>query len=91
MSQARKTDPITSHLAANDSELNNERQRIKMLEFLLEHSGLTSNELGRISSVYDRYQFARRLSEMAKLGTVINTNNRKCRVSGRLAMTWCAA
>ena len=91
MSQARKADPITSHLAANDSKENNERQRIEMLEFVTGNSGLTSNELGKISSVYDRYQFARRLSEMAKAGTVRNQENKRCNVSGRLAMTWYAA
>ena len=91
MSQARKTDPITSHLAANDSKENNERQRIEMLEFLKGNSGLTSHELGKISPIYDRYQFARRLSEMAKAGTVRNSDNKRCGVSGRLAMTWCAA
>ena len=91
MSQARKTDPITSHLAANDSKENNEKQRIEMLEFLKENSGLTSLELGKKSPVYDRYQFARRLPEMAKEGTVKNMDNKRCSFSKRLAMTWCAA
>ena len=91
MTQARKTDPITSHLAANDSKENNERQRIEMLEFLQTNSGLTSHELGKKSPVYDRYQFARRLPEMAKAGTVRNSDNKRCGVSGRLAMTWFVA
>lgn len=90
MSQARKTDPITSHLAANDSKENNEKQRIEMLEFLKENSGLTSLELGKKSPVYDRYQFARRLPEMAKAGTVRSSDHKRC-VSGRLAMTWFVA
>jgi|TARA_B110000261_G_scaffold116433_1_gene129926 hypothetical protein len=90
MTQARKTDPITSHLAANDSKENNEKQRIEMLEFLQTNSGLTSHELGKKSPVYDRYQFARRLPEMAKAGTVRSSDHKRC-VSGRLAMTWFVA
>ena len=90
MTQARKTDPITSHLAANDSKENNERQRIEMLEFLQTNNGLTSHELGKKSPVYDRYQFARRLPEMAKAGTVRSSDHKRC-VSGRLAMTWFVA
>jgi hypothetical protein len=90
MTQARRTDPITSHLAANDSKENNEKQRIEMLEFLQTNSGLTSHELGKKSPVYDRYQFARRLPEMAKAGTVRRSDHKRC-VSGRLAMTWFVA
>jgi hypothetical protein len=65
-----------------------EAQRIDMHLFVKEHEGLTSSELGKISTTYDRYQFARRLPELRKEGLVYNSNDRKCTVTKRTVMTW---
>jgi len=68
-----------------------DRQRIKMKKFVEENAGHTSNELGELSDEYDRYQFARRLSELRDSGSLINPHTRPCGVSGREAMTWAVA
>jgi len=67
------------------------KQRIKMKKFVQENGGHTSNELGELSDEYDRYQFARRLSELRASGSLINPHTRPCGVSGREAMTWAVA
>ena len=67
------------------------KQRIKMKKFVQENGGHTSNELGELSDEYDRYQFARRLSELRDNGALINPHTRPCGVSGREAMTWAVA
>jgi hypothetical protein len=90
MQRARNTDPITSHLAAKDTQEMAEKQRIEMLVFVVENSGHTSNELGELSNKYDRYQFGRRLSELRTEGLVANLHERPCGITGRKAMTWCA-
>ena len=68
-----------------------DKQRIRMAKFVEDHADHTSNELGRLSDEYDRYQFARRLPELRDKGTLINPNTRFCKVSGREAMTWAVA
>jgi len=68
-----------------------DRQRIKMMQFVEDHADHTSNELGKLSDEYDRYQFARRLPELRDQGTLINPHTRFCEVSGREAMTWAVA
>jgi len=65
-----------------------DKQRIRMAKFVEDHADHTSNELGRLSDEYDRYQFARRLPELRDKGTLINPHTRFCEVSGREAMTW---
>ena len=68
-----------------------DRQRIKMAKFVEDHAGHTSNELGKLSNEFDRYQFARRLPELRDKGALINPYTRYCKVTGREAMTWAVA
>jgi len=63
-------------------------QRIKMKSFIEQNVGFTSNELGLMSDEFDRYQFARRLSEMRDKGTVFSPCSRACTISGLTAMAW---
>jgi predicted HTH transcriptional regulator len=68
-----------------------EAQRIKMKKFVAEHEFHTSNELAELSDDFDRYQFARRLPELRKKGSIWNPHKRPCGVTGKEAMTWAMA
>ena len=75
--------------AAHASNVDNaSAQRIKMKCFIQQNVGFTSNELGLMSDEFDRYQFARRLSEMRDNGTVFSPFSRACTISGLTAMAW---
>jgi DNA-binding MarR family transcriptional regulator len=86
---ARNTDPITSHIAAQQITLSGARgrqQRIA-LRAVIEHPGLTSRELAALCSL-DRYQMARRLPELEEADLVAKGPARQCKAGGRPAVTW---
>lgn len=86
---ARNSDPITSHMAADyiqESGIKAAQQNIALMTVHL-HPGHTSNELTRYCGL-DRYQLGKRLPELRKAGFLVNGKERKCTVSGRLAITW---
>lgn len=62
-------------------------QRERVVRGVLAHPGLTAGELARHVGL-DRVQTARRLRDAAMLGGVVNGENRRCEVAGRLCMTW---
>lgn len=86
---ARNTDPVTSHIAAQNMKLSGARgkqQRIA-LRAVIEHPGLTSRELAALCPL-DRYQMARRLPELEEAGLVAKGPARECRAGGRPSVVW---
>jgi len=85
---ARSSDPISSHLAAEEMTNSGKRgaqQRISA-DTVKRFPGHTSLELSKLCGL-DRYQLARRLSEIENL-SVEKGPLRCCKISGRKAMTW---
>lgn len=89
--RARATDPATSHVAAARVTASGAagRQAAVVRAALGAHPGVTSAELAAACGL-DRYQTARRLPELRKLGQARNGGPRVCRVTGKLALTWWA-
>jgi hypothetical protein len=88
---ARKGDPVTSHLAAAHMEDSGQlsRQCRAVLELVKQHPGLTSFELSECSTQFDRYQIARRLADLAKANKVAKASEpRPCQVTRRQAYPW---
>ncbi len=86
---ARSTDLTTSHEAARhlvSSGLQSQQQARAALA-VLQHPGLTSNELARQTGL-DRYMLGRRLPELLEDGRAWRGPKKPCEVSGRSACTW---
>jgi hypothetical protein len=90
--KARRTDPVTSHLAAAEAERNGTigHQQEIVAALVRKHFGNTSAELAWSDDAkgLDRYAIARRLPELERLGLVRKGEPRICSESGRLAVTW---
>lgn len=86
-SHARKTDPITSHLAAAENRKRRPAQVNEVAVFVAKYPGLTSSELAAKAKL-DRYMVARRLPDAERAGLVRRGMQRKCRIGGRPAMVW---
>lgn len=86
---ARKTDPVTSHLAAEYHTRSGDRarQQAQTAEAVRLHPGHTSQELAQLTGL-DRYMLARRLPECVTAGRVTKGSTQRCSVTGRLALTW---
>lgn len=86
---ARRTDPLSSHEAAQEMTRSGIRQsqRDQILRLVTHRGGETSAELAQYASL-DRYVVARRLPELQAERLVKKGPIRKCRVSGRRAVTW---
>lgn len=86
---ARKTDPETSHLAAEEITASGRRahQQDQAVWAVAKHHGCASAELAAETG-FCRFMLARRLPEAAIAGRVYRGGARKCRVTGRMAMTW---
>jgi hypothetical protein len=85
---ARNTDPVSSHLAAEHVVKTGSRAHQQQIAYnaVVTHPGCTSLELSKRCEL-DRYQLARRLSEIA--GKYVQKGHmRQCTVSGRMAVTW---
>lgn len=63
-------------------------QQKDMLALVRKFPGKTSLELALFSLRYDRYQIARRLSDLHHAGLVKQGQVRPCNVSGRKAVEW---
>lgn len=93
-SLARRTDPLTSHLAGHAAEFGEagQRQRERVAAGLARWPGCTSAELARrltgAGLPCDRYTVARRLPELARAGKAERRDSRICDVTGRPALTW---
>lgn len=86
---ARRTDPATSHLAAEHVTSSGKRgqQQAQATAAVRAMPGLTSFELAMKTNL-DRYMLARRLPECVTAGTVRKGHVRTCSITGRQAMTW---
>ena len=94
---ARTTDPASSHMAAREhvESGRNESQKAEVYGlvrwlFFTYLQPLTSAEIALLGE-QNRYMVARRLADLLAEGKVIQSPRdemRKCRVSGRLAVTW---
>lgn len=89
---ARGTDPASSHMAAREITASGARgsQARIALDVVMENPHRTSFELSE-ACYLDRYQVARRLPELEEAGFVEKGIIRRCRVSGRHAVTWTAS
>lgn len=86
---ARRSDPITSHVAAEQITASGARgqQQAQASAAVRAFPGLTSFELAMRTNI-DRYTLARRLPECVTAGTVRKGEARKCSITGRQALTW---
>jgi hypothetical protein len=90
---ARNSDPITSHMAADDVTLSGKRQsHIRILsEIVANNPGMTSAEIAfMVSDKYpdlNRHEVARRLAD-GKGTTLRQGVSRKCRRANRMCITW---
>lgn len=86
---ARKSDPASSHIAAQrmvDTDAIGEQQRL-VLDLVKRYPNHTSDELAGLGRL-DRYQLARRLPELERDGFIERGRLRKSTKSGRPAVTW---
>ena len=86
---ARRSDPVTSHEAAEAVTADGTRasQQREVVRLVQEYPGLTSAELSRRSGRLDRWQIARRLPEVAPVH-VDKGAPRHCHQTGRRCVTW---
>lgn len=89
---ARRTDPESSHQAAEIHTLSGKRahQQDQAAAAVRKFPGRTSFELATCTDL-DRYMLARRLPECETAGRVRRGAQRACSVTGRLAMEWLPA
>jgi CRP-like cAMP-binding protein len=87
--RARRTDPDTSHDAAEDVEREGHasRQREACLRVVRDTPGLTAAEIAQAAGL-ERHAPSRRLPELRDMGLVRNLDDRTCTVTRRLSMTW---
>lgn len=86
----RKSDPVTSRLAAELVTRSGKRkfQQELVLSIVREHPGLTSMELSKVSSK-DRSMIARRLPDLRDAGLVwMSTKPQLCSINKTLAYVW---
>lgn len=85
---ARSSDPVTSHMAADEVTRNGTRQtQIELVVGMVQgNPGKTSAELAELTG-HDRYMIARRLADACGIH-VKKGEPRKCDVSKRQAVTW---
>ncbi len=83
----RNTDPITSHIAADQFTKSGKRQNHKDIIFkaICDNPGKTAGELGQITGL-GQVRVTRRLSEMDVL--IYPGQNRVCTVNKSLMRTW---
>src|SRR5262245_27766047 len=87
---AAHSDPITSHMAAQevtDSGARDAQKRSVLASLRREIAPPTSRELA-ISAKLDRYLVARRLPDLESDGKVRKAGMRMCSISNRMCVTW---
>lgn len=85
----RNSDLVSSHDAEEGINQSGSRasQQYEILRLVEQHPGKTSLELSTICTL-DRYQIARRLSDLHTSGHVTQGETRKCSVGNRTAVEW---
>jgi predicted transcriptional regulator len=86
---ARNSDPVSSKEAAADLVESGRQasQRMEVLVALKKHDRSTSRELATYAGL-DLHMVGRRMTELARLGLVIQGEPRQCKVGNRLACEW---
>jgi hypothetical protein len=86
---ARSTDPNSSHDAERHINQSGVRARQQNMaaQAVKIYAGMTSLEIAEKATLC-RYMLARRLPECETAGQVYRGQERRCRVSGRMAGTW---
>jgi hypothetical protein len=90
---ARSSDPLSSHLAADEFTRSGRRgaQKRALLSWLRGQSQpMTSAEIA-LASGMDRHGVARRLPDCERDGSVVRCGMRECRVNRGPALTWRAS
>jgi hypothetical protein len=92
---ARKSDPETSHLAAEQHVHKLSNRRWQVYTLVHQHPGRTSGELSRL--FFDNHDVSirtaaetphKRLPELESLGYVVRGERRRCADSGYQAYVW---
>lgn len=86
IAKARKTDPETSHEAARKVERKGKAnaQRQKCEKQVRQYPGCTAAEYSESLG----FLAHKRLPELRQAGIIANGTDRKCKVTGQMAMTW---
>jgi hypothetical protein len=84
--RARRSDPETSHLAAERIRPKLRKQQQAVLDALARWPGSTAVELAKVSGL-DRYLVSRRLPELTPIW-VRRGRPRACSVAGTIQGTW---
>ena len=86
---ARKSDPVESHLAAEEITISGYRQKMACiaLKLVIDNPGLTSNELEKLSGFTDG-KIRKRLPELERDGLVKRGESRRSTVSNKVCCTW---
>lgn len=87
--RARKTDPLSSHLAAREMEGSGSAtdQRLACFMEVMRTPGQTAAEIAD-SIGMERHAPSRRLPELREGGLVDNGKSRICRKTKHLSLTW---
>lgn len=92
---SRSTDPLSSHLAADETRKTLEHQKDTVLRFLNLHPNTTAKELASYYKARhgeDIYAtIHKRLPDLRRDGKATNGEMRVCRISGRLSQVWSAS
>lgn len=90
--KSRRTDPVTSKLAAADNENsgNAASHRAACLVCVRNNPGLTAAEIAKIIGL-ERHEPSRRLPELRRMGLVVNGPARVCNETHKLSLTWNAS
>lgn len=88
--KARKTDPSTSKEAAERIMPRLGKSLEAVYSSLKRYRNVTSRELANMSGL-DRYEVARRLTELEAAGLAERSGKRKCTVQGWNAIVWSPA
>lgn len=87
--RARRTDPETSHIAAQQIEERGTAhiQRQIIAEVVAAHPGLTAGEIPKYCDL-DYFQVNKRLGEIERLGLIVRGEKRECTVRTSQQQTW---
>lgn len=89
---SRNSDPVTSKLAASQLSAHKTKKRATLVAKAISiKPGLTTMELASRGNQTDwhlRHIFARVTPVAERMGFVVRGERRKCRVTGRVALTW---
>lgn len=84
---ARRSDPITSHLAAKKVEKFAKGHAATILQCLKDHGAQTADEIAKRTPL-NAVQVNRRLGEMGRSGWIRTTGNLRASASGCLEREW---